>query len=156
MLAALEPGDVIFTASADRICAGARDLVAVVHQIQEAGANLVLLEEGVDTRTPSGRSAFRLAESIAKAEYDSASRGRREGIQRARENGRRIGRPPVSVPANFRDICREWTEGRINGKQAAALAGMRTTSFYARASDLGCSPPSRKKASTGAIDESRA
>ena len=159
MLSALEPGDVIFAASADRLCSGARDLVSVFRQIQSAGASLVLLEEGVDTRTPSGRSAFRLAESIAKAEYDSASRGRREGIQRARVNGRRIGRPPVAVPANFRDICREWSDGLTSGKKAASLAGMRSTSFYARAAELGFTAPPRKKqkkASPIAIDESQA
>lgn len=149
MLDALQPGDIVYTASADRLCTGSRELVSVVQRILDAGADLVLLEESVDTRTPGGRAALRLAGTLARAEMENASRGRSEGIRRARESGRRIGRPPVAVPPNFREICREWSEGRITGRQAAASGGLRPTSFYARAGDLGYHAPPRKKKKSG-------
>ncbi len=137
--------DVIYTASADRICSGAREFSDLADRIEAAGADLVLLDEGIDTRSPSGRSAIRLARSLAKAESERASRDRREGIRRARENGRRIGRPPVAVPTHFRDICRAWSDGNLSGKKAAEAAGLKTTSFYTRAAELGYRSPSRKK-----------
>ncbi len=145
MLEALTAGDVIYAASADRLCTGARDLAAVAKAVRSAEADLVLLEEGVDTRTPAGRSALRLAESLARAETETASRERRNGIRRARENGRRIGRPPVAVPPNFREICRAWADGRIPGRQAAEAAGLRPTSFYSKAAELGYHAPARPK-----------
>lgn len=153
MLDELQPGNIVFTASSDRICTGSRELVSIVQRILEAGADLVLLEESVDTRTPGGRAALRLAGTLARAEAENASRGRREGIRRARENGRRIGRPPVAVPPNFREICRDWSEGRLTGRQAAASGGLRPTSFYARAGDLGYHAPPRKKKKPATIDE---
>jgi len=104
-----------------------------------------LLDEGIDTRSPSGRSAMRLARSLAKAESERASRDRRDGIRRARQNGRRIGRPPVAVPPHFRDICRAWSDGTLSGRKAAEAAGLRPTSFYTRAAELGYLSPSRKK-----------
>ena len=145
MLDQLRLRDVVYTASADRICSGARELAAVADRIEASGAELVLLDEGIDTRTPSGRSALRLARTLARAESERASRDRREGIRRARQKGRRIGRPPVAVPPQFRDICRAWSDGIMTGREAAEAAGLRPTSFYTRAAELGYLSPSRKK-----------
>jgi DNA invertase Pin-like site-specific DNA recombinase len=145
MMDALRPGDIVYTASSDRLCCGSRDLAAIAMRILSSGAELVLLEEGVDTRTPGGRAAMRLAGTLARAESQNASRSRSEGIRRARESGRRIGRPPVVVPPNFREICRDWAEGRITGREAAAAGGIRPTSFYTKAGELGYRAPPRKK-----------
>ncbi len=146
LLNALAAGDVVYTASADRIAAGCRDLDQVAAQIAAAGGALVLLAEGIDTRTAAGRAALRLVRTLADAESDRASRARRAGIQRARASGRRIGRPPVSVPPNFREICKAWSEGILSGRQAAQAAGLKQTSFYTRARELGYVSPRQRKA----------
>lgn len=147
LLASLTAGDVVYTASADRIAAGCRDLDHIAGQIEAAGAVLVLLEEGIDTRTAAGRAALRLVRSLARAETERLSRERSEGIQRARASGRRIGRPPIAVPPNFREICKAWSEGTLSGRQAAEAAGLRQTNFYTRAGELGYVSPRRGRRS---------
>jgi hypothetical protein len=34
------------------------------------------------------------------------------------------------VPANFREICQEWKEGKMTAVEAMRRAGMKKTSFY--------------------------
>ncbi len=145
LIANLQAGDVIFAAATDRFCENLRDFLQTARQIADAGAELVILEDSLDTRSPAGRAALKLLESVERLEFNFQSGRKKAGIKAARQQGRRIGRPPVSIPPGFREICREWAEGRINGQEAARRAGLRSTSFYKKASELGFKAPPRQK-----------
>ncbi|MGI6334566.1 MAG: hypothetical protein ACOX1A_08290 [Saccharofermentanales bacterium] len=83
------------------------------------------MQENVDTRDPSGRAALRLLKSVANIDFHFQSQRKKSGIETARRRGRRIGRPPVPIPPGFRDICRQWSEGRIGGTEAMRRSGLR-------------------------------
>ena len=145
LVAALQADDLVVVASADRVADSARRFLEVVAQVREKGAHLNVLEEGIDTRTTTGRHILRAVESLTRIEREGMSQRKKDGIREARAQGRRIGRPPLPQPVAFRETCRDWSEGRIDFREAAERSGMKTTSFFKNAKELGFLPPPRKK-----------
>lgn len=133
----LQPGDLLYVASLDRFCGQIRDFLERVDRIVSRGAEFIALDESFDTRSPSSKSTLRMIKSLEALDRQTMSARKKEGIRAAREEGRRIGRPPVSIPVGFREICREWAEGRITGVEAIRRSGMKSTSFYKKAAGTG-------------------
>lgn len=144
LLEQLQPDDVVYAAAADRFCDHLRDFLNCQNQIAAAGGEIVLLEENLDSRSPAGRQTIRALQSFDILGYSWQSARKKAGIQQARQAGRRIGRPPVAVPPGFREICREWAAGRINGQEASRRSGLRSTSFYKKAAEFGFQAPQNK------------
>lgn len=145
LLAMLQTGDVVFVAAADRLCRQTREFLELQAMIAGIGADLVLLQENLDTRSPAGRQGLRLLTAFARLDFIYQSERKREGIAAARQVGRRIGRPPVAIPPDFREICQQWSAGLLNGNAAARMAGLRSTSFYKKAAELGFKAPQRQR-----------
>lgn len=143
LLETLTTGDVLFAAAADRLCRQTRDFLELCTAVEARGADLVLLEEGFDTRSASGRQSLKMLRTFADLDFKFQSVRKKNGIQAARGQGRRIGRPPVAIPPEFRDICQRWSSGQISGHEAARQAGLRSTSFYKKAGELGFKAPAR-------------
>ncbi|MDW7656160.1 MAG: recombinase family protein [Bacillota bacterium] len=141
----LQPGDVVYAAAVDRFSSNLKDFLQSKDQILNAGAEIVLLEEALDSRSVAGRQVIRVLAAFDRLDFRYQSERKKDGIRRARASGRRIGRPPVSIPPGFRDICRRWSEGQISGRDAAAQSGLRSTSFYKKAAELGFSAPGKKR-----------
>lgn len=140
LTALLQPGDQVYAASADRVCDSLKGFLNWVGTVLEKDAHLILLEEGLDSRTPSGQKTLRLLTTFARIDFENQSGRKKAGIEIARRSGRRIGRPPVSVPAGFREICRDWSQGKISGPEAVRRSGLKQTSFYKKAAELGYKP----------------
>lgn len=137
-------GDVVFAAAADRLCRQTRDFLEIVEILEAKGAELVLLEEGFDSRSNAGRQSLKMIRAFAGLDFQFQSARKKQGIQAARGQGRRIGRPPVAIPAAFREICQRWSSGQINGREAASQSGLRSTSFYKKAAELGFKAPPKR------------
>lgn len=143
LLSLLQTGDVVYAAAVDRFCDNLRDFTAACQAILSAGAELAILQESLDTRSTSGRTAIRLLDAMSRLEFQYQSDRKKAGIKAARQQGRRIGRPPVSIPPGFREICRDWSKGIISGPEAVRRSGLRSTSFYKKAGELGYKAPPR-------------
>jgi DNA invertase Pin-like site-specific DNA recombinase len=144
LLDTIVAGDVVFAAAADRFCRQTRDFLEIFDEIERKGAALVLLEEGFDSRSNAGRQSLKLIRTFAGLDFQFQSARKKLGIQAARGQGRRIGRPPISIPPAFREICQRWSAGQINGREAASQAGLRSTSFYKKAAELGFKAPPKQ------------
>lgn len=147
LLTLLKPGDVVYAAAADRFCDHLRDFLVCYEHIQNMGCDIVLLEETLDSRSASGKLAIKTLMAFDRLNFEYQSDRKKAGIQKARDSGRRIGRPPVPIPPGFREICKAWSEGRISGREAAEKSGLRSTSFYKKASELGFAAPTKQKKS---------
>jgi DNA invertase Pin-like site-specific DNA recombinase len=148
LISQLQSGDIVYAAAADRFCNNLKDFLAAYGEIAAAGAELVLLEEALDSRAAAGKQALKILTSFEKLNYHYQSERKKAGIRQAKAEGRRVGRPPVSIPPGFREICRRWSAGEISGKEAMAQSGLRSTSFYKKAAEMGFKPPVRKKQKT--------
>lgn len=87
------------------------------------GVGFVSAREGFDTRTALGRLLMNLLASLAEFELEVLSERTRAGMDRARRQGKRIGRPPVITRPGFAErwaaIHSELESGRISRSEAA-------------------------------------
>ncbi len=54
----------------------------------------------------------------------------RQGIEAARNRGRKFGRPSVVLPEKYDEIIEKWKSGMITAKEAMQRTGLKRTTFY--------------------------
>ena len=81
--------------SIDRLGRNLQELLANLVQLHSAGVDLYLKEQAVDTTKPEGRTVFQMARIFADAEGAMRRQDLRVGIARARQSGKRLGRPQI-------------------------------------------------------------
>ena len=87
------------------------------------GIGFVSAREGFDTRTALGRLLLNLLASLAEFELEVLSERVKAGMDRARRQGKHVGRPPVTVRPGFAEkwaaVRAELEAGRISRSEAA-------------------------------------
>lgn len=73
-----------------------------------------------------------LFESMDRAEEEERRKRQMDGIKRAKEEGKRLGRPKIREPENFMCVAMTWARKEITAKEAAERCGMGTSTFYRR------------------------
>jgi DNA invertase Pin-like site-specific DNA recombinase len=91
VLAALRPGDTLTIVRLDRLARNLRELLEIAAQLEERGIALQVLEQGIDTSTPTGRLMFQLLGCIAQFERDLAAERLTESIRYRRATGGDLG-----------------------------------------------------------------
>lgn len=94
----LSEGDILTVWKFDRLGRSLPDLLDIVTKIESKGAHLVSLTEQIDTSTSSGRMVFHVMGALAQFERDLISERTKAGLQAARAEGVRLGRPPALTP----------------------------------------------------------
>jgi DNA invertase Pin-like site-specific DNA recombinase len=87
VLGVLGDGDTLVVTRLDRLGRSLRDLANVAHEIVEAGANLKVLDQSVDTATAAGRAFFGMLAVFAAFETDVRRERQMEGIALAKRQG---------------------------------------------------------------------
>src|SRR3989449_163312 len=77
----------------DRLARSVHHLVTLAKELEALGVDLVVLDQGIDSTTPSGRLLFHVLAAIAEFERDLIRERVVAGIRRAKAQGRRLGRP---------------------------------------------------------------
>jgi len=93
LMSQLRRGDVVTVTKYDRLSRSLPDLLRIVSEIEEQGADFRSLAEQIDTTTPAGRLAFHVFASIAQFERERIVERTKEGLAAARKRGRIGGRP---------------------------------------------------------------
>ena len=85
--------DVVAITKLDRLARSVHHLVALGRELETLGVDLVVLDQTIDTTTPSGRLLFHVLAAIAEFERDLIRDRGIAGLRRAKAQGRRLGRP---------------------------------------------------------------
>ncbi|MGY6547971.1 MAG: recombinase family protein [Roseinatronobacter sp.] len=127
-LAVLSEGDVFVVTRLDRLARSTFDLLNTVRVIEAKGARLKsLADTWADTTTPTGRLILTVLGGLAEFERSLIKERTGEGRERARREGRRLGRPP-KLTAHQRALIAEWrAQGQDNAQIARALGVSRST-----------------------------
>lgn len=92
--------DVIMAWSVDRLGRSLQHLVQFLEELHATGVGLYLHQQGIDTTTPAGKAMFGMCGVFAEFERSIIQERIRSGLERAKEqgtkSGRPIGRPKVS------------------------------------------------------------
>jgi DNA invertase Pin-like site-specific DNA recombinase len=110
--------DVVMAWSVDRLGRSLQDLCAFLSEIHSLGIDLFLHQQGVDTRTPAGKALFGMMGVFAEFERAMIQERVRAGLARAKDAGKRLGRPPL--PKEKEDAIRAALAGGLSVRKTAA------------------------------------
>ena len=103
----------------DRLGRNLRHLILLLEELQALGVAFVSLSEGIDATTPAGKLQLHILGAIAEFERARIAERVKAGLQRARAQGRRLGRPRRVVPESKLDPVRG-----LSVRQAAERLGV--------------------------------
>ena len=133
-LAQLAPGDCVEIDSLDLFAGSGREMLSALAMIGERGAEFVSLREGIDTREGRGQSFFALCRALQESDVFSR---RRDGIERAKAEGRYKGRKPIAVDEGlFDSVVSLWQDGQITAREAMARLDLKPNTFYRRIKEM--------------------
>ena len=133
-------GDLLVATKLDRLARSVAHLLSIVAQLEAKNVALRVLDLGVDTSTAQGRLMLTLLGGIAQFEREIMLERQREGIAKAKAEGKYRGRKPTARE-KAADVHRMKAEG-VAPAQIAKQLGIGRASAYRIIAD--------QKAATGA------
>jgi len=85
-------GDSLVITKLDRLARSTYHLTQIAEELKDKGVDLVVLDQSIDTSTPTGKLLFNMLASIAEFETEIRRERQVEGIAKAKEKGVRFGR----------------------------------------------------------------
>jgi len=103
--------DVVLVWRYDRFARSTQALVQALQEFQHLGVDFISYQENIDTTTPQGAMIFTVMASLAQFESALSSARVKAGMARARAQGKRIARAPLSAVVQRR-IATLYQQGR--------------------------------------------
>ncbi|MCQ1571737.1 recombinase family protein [Neorhizobium galegae] len=103
-------GDTLVVTKLDRLARSMTNLMDIMGRLKKKGVELRVLALNLDTGTPHGKLMLNLLGSIAEFERDLMLERQREGIAKAKAEGKYQGRAPTARRKSD-DVIRLKTEG---------------------------------------------
>lgn len=124
MLDFIREGDVVYVHELSRLGRSLKDLLQITEKLEKKKVELVILEQNIDTSTPTGQLVFVLLGAIAEFERKTIKERQREGIELAKRRGVYKGRKKRTLPADFDKYYRMWLVRDITRSQLARTIGI--------------------------------
>ena len=149
MLDYIREGDTVIVESMSRLARSTTDLLNLVRQITDKGAEFVSLKEQIDTHTPQGRFMLTVFAALAELEREQTAQRRDEGIaiRKAEDAERKAqglepiyykGRQPVKYDeAAFMREVKKWRDGEQTATATMQKLGLKPNTFYRRVKEKG-------------------
>jgi len=123
----------VYIFSIDRIGRSVSNLISTLEELQAAGVGIYFHKQAIDTSTPAGKLLFNLIAVFSDYEREIIKERVSSGLQRARDNGVKLGRKPLA-PITAKQIKERRDKGESVRKIAKALnISISSVSRYARA-----------------------
>lgn len=121
-------GDTLVVTKLDRLARSMANLMDIMSKLKAKGVELKVLALNLDTSTPTGKLMLNLLGSIAEFERDLMLERQREGIAKAKADGKYQGRAPTAR-RKADDIKRLKAAGKTADAIAAELGIGRSSVF---------------------------
>ncbi|MDC0563692.1 recombinase family protein [Alphaproteobacteria bacterium] len=102
--------DVVMAWDVSRLSRSLTDLVQTLDELHACGIDLYLHQQAIDTTTPAGKAMFQMCGVFAEFERSILSQRIKAGLNRAKSEGKTLGRP-VKV-ANIKKILEDRSKGK--------------------------------------------
>ena len=134
-LAELRDGDELVVTKLDRLGRSLRDLLDIADQIQGVGASLTVGRSTYDPGDPVGAMLFQVLGMAAEFEVAMNRERTREGVARAKAEGKYRGRQPKLSPADANRLRQMHATGGYTTAELGRFFGLHRTSVYRYLSD---------------------
>ncbi len=116
--------DAVACVKLDRLARSVRHLTTMAGELEALGVDLVVLDQAIDTSTPSGRLLFNVLGSIAEFERDLIRERTAAGLAAARRRGKRLGRPRALASRDARNRARRLRRSGKSIREIARVLGV--------------------------------
>ncbi len=113
-------GDVFVVTKLDRLARSVANLMTILLALEQKRVGIRILNLGMDTQTPTGKLMLTVLGAVAQFEREMMLERQREGIAKAKSEGRYKGRKPIE-PDRRQSVIRLATEGATRISIAAEL-----------------------------------
>jgi DNA invertase Pin-like site-specific DNA recombinase len=130
--------EIVMAWSVDRLGRSLKDLITFLQHLHDAGVELFLFQQAIDTTTPSGRAMFQMLGVFSEFERAMIVERVRSGIAKAKANGTKSGRPigrPGVPDQKRREIRAAYRAGGIGMRGVAKQFGVSFGTVQACLSD---------------------
>jgi len=93
LIQVLREGDSVIVWKLDRLGRSLRDLIDLIAEIQNKGADFISIKDSINTQTATGRFTFNIFASLAEFEREMIRERTMAGLSAAKARGRMGGRP---------------------------------------------------------------
>ncbi|ABQ29102.1 recombinase family protein [Acidiphilium cryptum] len=116
LLKEIRPGETLVVVRLDRLARSVSHLLAVIEQLETAGAHFRSLRDPIDTTTPQGMFSLQVLGAVAQLERALIAERTRAGLLAARSRGRIGGNPGLRArdPEAIRKIKKSRDAGYLN------------------------------------------
>lgn len=104
-------GDSFVVTKMDRIARSTLDLLNIVNLLESKGVELIVLDQNIDTSTPSGRLLVSMLGAIAQFENDLRRERQADGIALAKQKGVAMGRKAALNDEQIAALCSKRQAG---------------------------------------------
>jgi DNA invertase Pin-like site-specific DNA recombinase len=124
----IRDGDTLVVTKLDRLARSVAHLLEIVDGVKAKGAFLRILGTDIDTSSSNGRLMLNILGSVAQFEREIMLERQREGIAKAKADGKYKGRAPTAL-AKADEVKRMRAEG-LGGTEIARRVGIGRASVY--------------------------
>lgn len=115
----MRTGDTLVVWKLDRLARSLKDLVEIVHDLNQRGVGFRSLTEPIDTTSTGGRLVFHIFGALAEFEHSLIRERTIAGLAAARARGRKGGRKPVLSKADIRKAVAMLSDPAITKAEVA-------------------------------------
>lgn len=136
----LRKGDTLIIKSLDSLTRNKCDIKNELQFFKDNGIHLKVIDLPITMmELPEGQEwVFEMVNNIlievlgtiAEQERETIRKRQAEGIEAAKNNGKTLGPPALTFPANRNEVHPSWKAGKITAKVAMEQTGTKRTSFY--------------------------
>lgn len=102
MLTYVRKGDTVVVSAVDRLGRDTIDLLVTVEALQKKGVSVISEREGFDLSKPVGKAMLTMLSAVAELERSNIKARQMAGIERAKADGKALGRKATVDPAEVR------------------------------------------------------
>lgn len=123
-------GDALVVTKLDRLARSAVDLGNIASQLESKNVDLMVLDQNIDTTTPTGKLMFNMIGAFAEFERGLINERCREGISKAKLRGVKFGRPTKLTKTQLKTLKEEFESGELGKSELASKYGISRGSVY--------------------------
>ena len=118
-LRTMRKGDTLVVWKLDRLARSLKDLVEIIHDLNQRGVGFRSVTESIDTTSTGGRLVFHIFGALAEFEHSLIRERTIAGLAAARARGRKGGRKPVMSKADTRKAAAMLSDPAITKAEVA-------------------------------------
>lgn len=141
LISQIRKGESLVVSKLDRLGRDSIDVLQTVRQLGERGIKVIVLQLGnTDLTSPAGKLLLSMLAAVAEMERDLLVERTQAGLQRAKAEGKTLGRPSKTTPEQRGDIRHRLGAGesvsslaKLYGISRANVIGIRNSNSFCSA-----------------------